>query len=145
MSLKALIATRLDNLFKNTKIELSTQDPMDTHLMEYAIAAQTESYAKKKKEQVKKEITDNMSSRNVARIDELLKKTVDEDKGSSIDLIETANFALTLGTRKPSTRLDETKLRVALLKIMTADKVDKLIADAYDTNAPAQIWKVEKV
>jgi hypothetical protein len=145
MSLKALIATRLDNLFKNTKIELSTQDPMDTHLMEYAIAAQAESYAKKKKEQVKKDITDNMSGRNLQRVADLLTKTMEEDKGSSIDLLETANFALTLSTRKPSTRLDETKLRVALLKIMTADKVDKLIADAYDTNSPAQIWKVEKV
>lgn len=144
---QAMLRAKLRSMFdrvgkKNGHACPETQSNIDPDMHELWIAAEGESYWKKRHATAKENAHDHII--DGARLAEAIAQAKREMAGNEFIAGEGDLYTMTVSLKKPAQPLDKTKLKNALMTEhgMTSEQVDKLYKSCSNTNKPATSIKV---
>jgi len=118
----------------------NSQDKANKVLHEYYVAEMGRSMFDKRRKKALEDIKKLDTQGIVATEIENVKKL---NMGSSVQLLDTQDFTCIVALKAPSTTLDESLLRVELVKAgLNADKIETAINNARKKNKPAETYNV---
>lgn len=145
MSIKDKLFAALEKLGRsNGHSAPSSQDPADDVMHEYFVASTGESYFKKRREQAKAKLDKLITPEAGDRLAKAIASTKKTEMGGSLSVMQGEHYAFEIDIKNGASYLDTGKLKVELMKRMTAIEVDSIFERATQRREPSQSWKVSE-
>lgn len=133
--------------YKNGTAPPNSQDPIDSHLHVYYVSKMMEKVGKSGADESFKSTLYHGGELVKQTIDQLLADTLKFDVGQSGVVTKGQFYQLNLTTKKPSQRMNETKLRTLLMTKhgLSVSDVEELMSEAKEGGNPTKMFTVQPV
>jgi hypothetical protein len=119
-----------------------SQDPMDKLLHEYSVAATGATYFDKRKKRAREDIENAFDTLTRDNVSALKNEVITNGVAQRTTLVHASVYQLNTTIRGSGRMIDDKLMRVALLKRMNMDEVEKVMAEGSRDKAPTVIFEV---
>lgn len=143
---KAKIVAALEKIgHANGHAAPASQDPMDAVLHEYNVTSIGETHFKKRRDAAKELLIKTMGADAVSKLDDKKAEVKKLETSTSVQLASASSYALAAQIKIGASFLDTQKLKVELLKKMSAVEVEALIEKCTDRRDPSVTYNVTEL